>query len=349
MPDLATAARLTLVLTALLDFAMMKQALSPNDERLLTVLQAPAAALPNGQSALLSLTGWAQVSVNALLTQFFASLAPAALGDVENFARVYNAMQIVQTCRVAASTLIAAVTNAPTATIVATLQSALRGLYAEADWLTVVQPINDAIRTQQRDALVAYILQALSGQPGNTIQTADDLYAWFLIDPLTQPPVETSRIRLALSSVQLFIERIVRNLEPTVSSSDIDATQWEWMKRYRVWQANREVFLWPENWLYPQLRDDQSPMFQQMMSALQQGDITDDVAASAYLDYLTSLEEVAKLEPCGLYYVPGIADTDEISYVVSRTAGAHRKYFFRHRAEAGRRGRRSPSSARTCR
>ena len=77
------------------------------------------------------------------------------------------------------------------------------------------------------------------------------------------------------------------------------------MKRYRVWQANREVFLWPENWLYPELRDDQSPFFQQMMSSLLQGDITDDAAASAYLDYLTSLEEVAKLEPCGLYYQPG--------------------------------------------
>ena len=93
------------------------------------------------------------------------------------------------------------------------------------------------------------------------------------------------------------------------------------MKRYRVWQANREVFLWPENWLYPELRDDQSPFFQQMMSSLLQGDITDDAAASAYLDYLTSLEEVAKLEPCGLYYQPGTADTDETSYVVARTAG----------------------------
>ncbi len=83
------------------------------------------------------------------------------------------------------------------------------------------------------------------------------------------------------------------------------------MKRYRVWQANREVFLWPENWLYPELRDDQSPFFQQMMGSLLQGDITDDAAASAYLDYLTSLEEVAKLEPCGLYYLPGTADADE--------------------------------------
>ena len=140
---------------------------------------------------------------------------------------------------------------------------------------------------------------------------------------------ETSRIRLALSAVQLLIERVIRNLEPQACPADISAAQWQWMKRYRVWQANREVFLWPENWLYPELRDDQSPIFKQVMGSLLQGDITDDAAASAYLDYLTGLEEVAKLEPCGLYYQPGTADTDETSYVVARTAGAHRKHYFR--------------------
>ena len=80
-----------------------------------------------------------------------------------------------------------------------------------------------------------------------------------------------------------------------------------WMKRYRVWEANREVFLWPENWLYPQLRDDQSPIFQQVMSSLLQSDITDDAAAEAYLDYLSNLADVAKLEPCGIFYVPATA------------------------------------------
>ena len=101
------------------------------------------------------------------------------------------------------------------------------------------------------------------------------------------------------------------------------------MKRYRVWQANREIFLWPENWLYPELRDDQSPFFEQMMSDLLQGDITDDAAQVAYLNYLTSLEAVAKLEPCGIYYVPGDSEaSNEISYVVGRTAGAHGTVLF---------------------
>jgi hypothetical protein len=408
-PDAATSAMLRDVLTDLLDFSRIKLALSAADERLLAVVQNPSALLPTGQSALLSLTGWSQESLYALLTRFFGTADPTMIGSVRNFSRVYDAYAVVRACGLPAGTLISAITNAPTAATLSTLESALRARYADPDWLTAVQPINDTARVQQRDALVAYILQQLGDRyaqsvitlttstdtaigattlgcknvtgvtagmlvngaaiaPGavvtavaadpadpagtitlsvatlaampakttlsaapyaTTFESADSLYEYLLVDVQTQPPVLTSRIRLALSEVQLFTERVIRNLEPQVSAADIDVGRWEWMKRYRLWQANREVFLWPENWLYPELRDDQSPFFQQMMSTLLQGDITDDAAASGYLDYLTSLEEVAKLEPCGLYYQRGSADTDEVSYVVARTAGAHRKHYFR--------------------
>jgi hypothetical protein len=30
--------------------------------------------------------------------------------------------------------------------------------------------------------------------------------------------------------------------------------EWDWHKRYRVWDANRKVFLYPENWIEPELR-----------------------------------------------------------------------------------------------
>jgi hypothetical protein len=104
------------------------------------------------------------------------------------------------------------------------------------------------------------------------------------------------------------------------------------MKRYRVWEANRKVFIWPENWLEPELRDDQSPFFKETMSELLQGDITEERAAEALVGYLTKLEEVAKLEVCGLHYEqnePGTAD--DIVHVIARTAGAKRKYFYRRR------------------
>jgi hypothetical protein len=355
---------------------------------------------------IVKLTGWSYTALNSLLQHFFGTTQLFNLSSVERLRLIFDAFTFVTRCRISAGALLAATTNAPTPATVAALQSALRALYAPSDWLNVIKPINDATRIQQRDALVAYILQQLGDKYANSlitlqtnadapagsatlsftstaglqqnmgvqgmnippndavasvaantvtlsialaadvpsgtnvvfvppnaanIATADSLYEFFLVDVETQPPVETSRIRLALSSVQLFVERILRNLEPQVLPTDIDGSLWTWMKRYRVWQANREVFLWPENWLYPELRDDQSPIFQQMMSALLQGDMTEDAAASAYLDYLSNLELVAKLEPCGLFYVPASGDSSETSYIVTRTAGAHRKYYFRQK------------------
>jgi hypothetical protein len=49
------------------------------------------------------------------------------------------------------------------------------------------------------------------------------------------------------------------------------------------------------------------------------------------LNYLSKLEEVAKLEPCGIHYVPATqaTRTGEVAHVVARTVGAHRKYFYR--------------------
>src|SRR4029079_354586 len=103
--------------------------------------------------------------------------------------------------------------------------------------------------------------------------------------------------------VQLFIERALMNLEPRVAAAFVNPAQWTWMKRYRIWEANRKVFLWPENWLEPELRDDKSPFFKEIESELLQSDFTEDSATTVLLNYLSKLEEVAKLEPCGIHYI----------------------------------------------
>jgi hypothetical protein len=231
-----------------------------------------------------------------------------------------------------ASALITAATNEPDVSKVGSLQAALRARYDAADWLDVLKPVSDELRGLQRDALVAYVLHQLAGT--TAIDTPDKLFEHLLMDVQMDPCMLTSRIRHALSSVQLFIERCVMNLEPRVVQSAINATHWQWMKRYRLWEANRKVFLWPENWLEPELRDDQSPFFKETMSELLQSDITQDRAEMALLNYLSKLEEVAKLEPCGIHYVEDNPDTpdiqDEIAHVVARTGGgANRKYFYR--------------------
>ena len=345
-PDSTTSIALLKVLMSLLDFARIKAEFSPEDERLLTVLNNPETFINNltvvsakPELLLLSLTRWESNSLDALLTRFGkvkdGKADRSALKDLETFNRVFTAYTLMNKLGISASALIKATTNEPSATIVRDLQSALRARYEENDWLNVLKPINDEMRALQRDALVAYILHQMSANPDSAhIDTPDKLFEYFLMDVQMSPCMQTSRIRHALSSVQLFIERCLMNLEKNkVDPSSINQKQWEWMKRYRVWEANRKVFLWPENWLEPELRDDQSPFFKEAMSELLQSEITEDSAAVVLLNYLSKLDEVAKLELCGIHYVENDLGTsaDDIAHVVARTAGANRKYYYRRR------------------
>ena len=50
------------------------------------------------------------------------------------------------------------------------------------------------------------------------------------------------------------------------------------MKNYRVWEANRKVFLYPENWIEPELRDDKTPFFKELETELLQNDVTMETA-----------------------------------------------------------------------
>lgn len=347
-PDNATSLELFRALNALLDFARIKAELAAEDERLLSVLKDPAVPIQKPGSGpitepqrpyslLFSITRWESTSLDALLLRFgkIQNGQPdrSALKDLATFRRIHDAYAWVKKLGIPASALIKAATNEPDAATVRDFQGALRARYDESGWLKVLKPINDQIRGLQRDALVTYILHQMRANSATEhINTPERLFEYFLMDVQMDPCMETSRIRHALSSVQLFIERCLMNLEPRVASSSIKAKQWQWMKRYRLWEANRKVFLYPENWLEPELRDDQSAFFKETMSELLQGDITEERAATALLDYLSKLEEVAKLEPCGIHYVendPGTAD--DIAHVVARTAGANRKYFYRRR------------------
>jgi hypothetical protein len=321
-------------LSALLGFARLKSELSPDDERLLAALKNPDAVQADGRSLLLTLTGWEADSRDAFLARF--GLTVLNLTRVELLSRVHTACRLQKKLGIPAVALLAAATNEPTAGAVEAFQTALRARYDASAWRSLVRPVNDELRGLQRDALVASILRKFSQIPASRhIDTPEKLFEYFLMDVEMEPCMQTSRVRHALSSAQLFIERCLMNLEPRVPPALINAKHWEWMKRYRVWEANRKVYLFPENWLEPELRDDQSPFFKESMGELLQGDITDDTAATALLNYLSKLDEIAKLEPCEIHYREGQAGKgNDVAHVVARTTGANRKYYYRRR-EAG--------------
>ncbi|MGJ0506828.1 MAG: neuraminidase-like domain-containing protein [Methylocystis sp.] len=336
-PLAATAVGLLAPLKALLAFSRLKAEWSPDDDRLLSVLKDSAAATTAPDGVLFKLSLWDPVSLTDMLKHF--GKAPADLAHFAVLRRLERAFATVTAMGISAASLIKATTNEPTAAVVRDFQAALKARYAADDWRDIIKPINDALRELQRDALVAYILQQFKENPPTpaaaNIDTPDKLYEYFLMDVEMASCAKTSRIRLALSSAQLFIERCLMNLEADVSPGSIDSKQWRWRKRFRLWQANREVFIHTENWLEQELRDDKSPFFKDIEGQLLQADITDDSAGQAVLGYLSKLSDVAHLVPCGLCIEEnGAGEADDIIHVVAR-AGAGSTNFYYRRYEYG--------------
>ncbi len=218
--------------------------------------------------------------------------------------------------------------------------NAAKARYGDEEWPKVAKPLNDRLRDRRRQALVAFVADDLG------VAGTDPLFEHFLIDADMTSCMDTSRIKQAISSVQLFIQRCRMRLEPGVSPAAIDAERWQWMKNYRVWEANRKVFLYPENWVEPELRDDKTPLFQELESELLQGELTDEAAERALVHYLEKLEDVARLEIVAVHWqkreiildLPGqglgpapAAEMrgDEILHVFGRTRNPPHRYYYR--------------------
>lgn len=206
------------------------------------------------------------------------------------------------------------------------LKEAIKARFEPETWQRVAQPIFDKLRQRQRDALVAHIMH----QHG--FDRMEQLYEYFLIDPGMEPVVQTSRIRLAISSLQLFIQRCLLNLELKVHPSTINSKHWEWMKRYRVWEANRKIFLFPENWLEPEFRDDKTHLFAELEGALLQGDVSSDLVEDAFLNYLRKLDELARLDIVAMHIEDDPDPARRILHVFGRTYSQPHKYFYRRYA-----------------
>jgi hypothetical protein len=173
----------------------------------------------------------------------------------------------------------------------------------ERVWQDKVEPYEDRIRTRKRSALVDHILSAYPEFKDTT-----DLFSYFLFDVGLEGCARTSRVVAAISSVQLYVHRILMNLEQSATGDIkllpecIPAAEWDWRKHYRVWEANRKVFLYPEHYIEPELRDDKTPLFKELESTLLQQEINEQTVIDAYASYMTGFEEVAGLKIAGAYH-----------------------------------------------
>ncbi len=209
------------------------------------------------------------------------------------------------------------------------LQSVLKARYGLDNWEEVVKPLNDELRTNQRNALIPYLLNQKALKDWGVID-ADSLYEFFLIDVQMEACMETSRIKQAISSTQLFIQRVFLNLESGVANTELDRERWEWMSRYRIWEANRKVFLYPENWIETELRDDKSAFYKELESELLQKDINPDMVKDALKSYLYKLDEVADMKVVGMCVQQDQNGFECMLHVFSQTKSAPYFTYYRN-------------------
>ncbi|NUP06851.1 MAG: hypothetical protein HOW73_12435 [Polyangiaceae bacterium] len=216
-------------------------------------------------------------------------------------------------------------------TIAREIKRAARAKHDDKRWAEVARPLRNAIREKQRDALVGRLVHNLS------LKDADALYENLLVDVQMDPCMLTSRLVLAHGTVQHFTQRVLFNLEqPALEPREDTAQEWQWMKNYRVWEANRKVFLWPENWIEPDLRDDKTPLFEELERALLSGPLENREIENAYRAYLDGLADVANLEIVAMHSDAEVTgsgasgSTRKPIHVFGRTAAPYR-YFHRKR------------------
>lgn len=202
---------------------------------------------------------------------------------------------------------------------------------AQSIWATLqkqqdsldIQQIRNEVDERKRDALVSFALYKLD------LETARQLYEYLLIDVSVSGAVTTSYVKEAISAVQLYINRCRNHLEP---DAHIDAELnlwWSWLENYRVWHANREVFLYPENYIQPELRKRATPQFRELISNLNQADLTDpEAATTAIRTYMQDFAEIANLEIIGSSSHQVDPLTKQICFV-GRTLQQPYSYYYR--------------------
>ncbi|GAB2824157.1 hypothetical protein GCM10022221_22750 [Actinocorallia aurea] len=213
----------------------------------------------------------------------------------------------------------------------AALRAAVERRTAPQEWKKVSGAMRDRLNVRKRDALVA----RLTPLHGNS----RDLYERYLIDVDMGGQGTTSRVREAIAATQLYLQRYLLGLETVKLPAGADPeavrsrlrTWWGWMRSYRTWEANRKVFLYPENYLRPELRDRKTPAFSALQDDLLQGDITAPAVQAAYKRYLDEYTEVSRLTIAGGYvYRPDGAAADVRRLVLfGRTRTEPRRYYHR--------------------
>lgn len=213
------------------------------------------------------------------------------------------------------------------------IQNAIRSKFEKSeDYEASIEVSKNKLSSNLRDALCNFVIfnKELRGINFG-FSDRKSLYQYFLIDVNMGDCFTVPRIVAATNSLQVFIHRCIMGLEisadeKTKISLDLDEVQeWEWRKNYRVWEANRKIFLFPENYAEAGIRDNKSPEFKELEDELLQQKLNSEVVENAYKKYLEQVMTLAELRIAGAYFDKG---NNQI-YLFGKTNKQPHEFYYR--------------------
>lgn len=294
-------------------------------------------------------TGWDETAITGLIPMFTVTALNQVTDMLNGLQACFNIMATLGADTAYINTLLPfSNTVAPLPTwddyknTAANVLAKVSGQYG-SDWGTVSQAVMGQQSQYERNVLLSFLLPKLSAID-SSINTVRAAYEFLLTNVEIGTAAQTSVIVEATSAAQLYLQRCRLLLEEGVTDlSHIEPHWWEWMLNYRVWQANREIFVYPENYLYPDLRQHTTPEFKQLTQTLQQSNISQSnpetgffsalnnsgqnaAANSAYNSYMNSFAEVSKITVVESYYA--VVLTKPTIFLLGRSDISPYKFYY---------------------
>ncbi|WP_036770904.1 neuraminidase-like domain-containing protein [Photorhabdus australis] len=175
-----------------------------------------------------------------------------------------------------------------------------------------------------------YIRNIVNKNPA--IKNRDDLYQYLLIDNQVSAAIKTTRIAEAIASIQLYINRALKNIEENAISNVASRqffTDWDkYNKRYSTWASVSKLAYYPENYIDPTMRIGQTKMMDTLLQSVSQSQLNTDMVEDAFNSYLTSFEQVANLEIVSAYH-DNINSDQGLTYFIGHSKTEVNQYYWR--------------------
>lgn len=153
-----------------------------------------------------------------------------------------------------------------------------------------------------RDILVPMVFHKL-GKEYEDINNADRLSEYLLMDVQTSDKIKITPVREAINAVQWYMANVKSGLEDVDKTklSAVSAENWLYIEKFRIWQAEQKLELYPNEYFQIDNLDNASELYQQLKLKLQGDKVNDDIIKSSLMDYLEQWSHLSMNEVVASY------------------------------------------------